>query len=414
MKTNYLFLVILLLGWSTAYTQSGPAASKKGQATSNASKTYNQNVNAGLYLKDIKERYIMVASVYEKYQSKLVNTGKKDPAGNTIFNVEFYKNEELKYILIPDFEDYPLYYYLFGVSKDLMRGKERYLGRGHVLKNTNEPQRIANIFKVFQLTPTSGQSFYNTGPGGGSLEIISSIGQMDKDKSVAWNYFEFRGDYNEVNVNNKNRLRSDWEARWNAAYDWSERMIKKYEGKGYEELLQNININIGVVKSHSSFDSCKVTYKYDQNKKITEINFQFPFLDNKFYDKEQFFAKAVKNKDGYFQVQNKNKELNIGDGLIVIPFEGRLLLCNYDYGLGSYNLSQIISNNYADALETNILHRNKVYSVFGSVEADVLNKPTDFFGEWWKLKHFEQKYIHDKDLLEFSNFLAKYLSVIKK
>ncbi len=374
---------------------------QKFQKVAEECKTYNQNVIANQFLQDEATRIVTHKRQYTEFTSKLIKTGKKDPAGNEILHVALYLKDVLTYYLLPDFEDYPLHYLWYDCSPELVSNPK-----------TGERR---NFCRSTSLIPTSGQSFmYNHD---NNIEITNSKKSMDYDGGVSTCLFAFKkygmaaGEQEQAN-RNVERFKNDWFATWNAADAWNTRMLKKAEEKTYDELIKEFVVGDAFLLRSGLMDSCKVSFKNDAAGKVEEITFQFPFIDNKYYDKEKFYVKAVKNKNGFFEIKNTQPDLAIKDGSVIIPLEGRLFLTYYDYGHKAYTIRQCISTIFYDAMYRSIFAENRIFGI-ANTEEETINESDEEYGVWWKRKYLETSYDSSKDLILFSNFFTKYASTFK-
>lgn len=367
--------------------------------------TYNYNFLANKFLKDgeLKKIYSAYATSKEwkeanKFKSQLIKTGRKDHLGNEIIHVELYNQKnQLAGKIVPDFEEYPMFAKVFFFHNGFVSKK-------NILSSSNTI-----------LLPTSNQCFVVLENGRHDLEILNNVDDKTelKEKLTGQLYCigsnrdapnEQEKQYDKFH---KARIQKDLNNMWSSVWDWCEKILEKYKGKSYDELILETKLSDAYLKN--SKDSCRITYNYDNKGNVNEIIFQFPYLDNKYYDKEQFYVKVKKNSKGLFEIKNNNKNLNLDNGKIIIPFEGRLLICTQNYSndiIGG--VSDVIYSELFDPFSYNLLstvNKNKIYCSY-------LDK-NNGYENWVTLKTFEQSYQHSKDLLISSIFLKKYAKGLK-
>ncbi len=408
---NALIVISMMLNVFSLFGQANVEKAKKtADQIYDENGTYLYSVLAPKKLTNLPSRHIHVYnSNSTEYTSKLVNTGNKDAAGNEIVNIELYdKNSALSAKIIPDCHIYSM----FATRVEFQKPN------GEIKKTKLKINR--EMFFVPNKQETFMQNI------GGSRDIgVSSISYTSKSQTqekVSGQYY--------CSLNNDSwslklgeRFIKDHQKLWEIIWDWSEKTLESVKGKSYDELLKNVKINesyllhktprAGVIVFHGDYDSLKVSYKYNSNGNIEEIIFQFPFIDNKYYDKEQFYVKAIKDPSTkLFRIQNKNKTINISDGSYVIPFENRLLLCPSS---DAYGVNQVITNDLFDGTAYNMLIEKYIFT---QIDFNKLTKTSsslkNVYETFVQMKTFEQAYRVDKDLLVTSCFLSNYLKAMKK
>jgi hypothetical protein len=263
---------------------------------------------------------------------------------------------------------------------------------------------------------------------GGGIEIgVSSISYTSKSQTqekVSGQYYCSLSN-DSWGLKQGEKFIKDHQKLWEIIWDWSEKTLESVKGKSYDELLKNVKINEsflfyktpnsprGPAVFQGDYDSLKISYKYNSNGNIEEIIFQFPFIDNKYYDKEQFYVKATKDPSTkLFRIKNENRNLNISDGSYIIPFENRLLLYSSS---NSYIVSQVITNDLFDGTAYNFLIGNSLFKQIDFIQLTRTSSSLkNVYETFVQMKTFEQAYKHDKDLLLISCFLSNYLKAMKK
>jgi hypothetical protein len=411
-----LFLtIILLISYLISFGQGAniEKAEKSAAMMLKDPGTYCYNILSNKYLTDVPTRnFHFYKSNSIEVQSRLIKTGRKDASGYEILNIEMYDDlGELVGKVVPNSEIFSLYANVFSLVKPS--------------GNTRKTKLAIREYAI--LVPSKNQTFMWEHSISNYELCLSNVQSPSKNyyqEKVTGQYYCSTGNGTEpLDIVLGQQYLKDHQKLWKAIWEWSENKIAAAKEKSYDELIKDIKINECFLFHNSSYgarssgfigayDSLKISYKFDNNGNVNEIIFHLPFIDNKYYDKNQFYAKAVKDpSSNIFKIQNKNNDLNIGDGLYIIPFEGRLLLCSSNKG----GVIQIISGDLFDATACNLLRNNKLFlqKSFSSLNWRSISLEKEY-QTFVQLKTFEQSYKQNKDILIFSNFLESYINAIKK
>lgn len=369
--------------------------------------TYKYSVLSNKFLSDEKMRYLYGYNKVTGFESKLVKTGRKDVQGNEILEIELYQDDRLVGKVLPDFEDCSLFaqfsYYGLNNDKDtvlynklvtLLPIEEELFCRvspGSTEDGSGILAAKASTPKAFyELTNQFKHGFYLNG----YLYVLALPGAGEFTEAVKARWLQDHKDM--------------WEAAWNRSESILANMTKSYDELMKEALPEGSCIlytNSDYRTKHVDNDRLRISYTKDDAGNIQEIKFQFPFKDGKYYDKEQFYAKAVKDQTGKFKVENNNSTIPITHGLYLIPFEGSILFTKLTSG-DSHTYQAVSATEFNSELRNIIGHGH----FFSTDDTDELEKECK---EWVELKTFEMEYDWTKDLLLFGVFFKQYVEKLK-
>ncbi len=428
MKSKIMIIILLSTFVGSTFAQTGSAVvnkinEKKRKDMALNITTANQNSIANKRLTDEKYRFNdMYTNKVNRHNSELVKTGRKDPKGNEIIYVTIKKEDEKAtgFILKPDFEDFPMAYLCFDL---------RYVSIYDPENVTRPGKNLLRHGPLF-LVDTEGATFYTADASDADHRYFvktSALGDQDKDVLEYSLGNTAMLDYTaDVARKQKNYARqfAEFQQMWKAAYAYNDKVMSNVGTKKYDQLMSELKSGDVFLRGSSHYDSLKINYVKDAAGKVTEIQMHFPFIDNKYYDKDKFKIKVTKNAKGIFELNSSNV-IEYANLLILgatraksfafIPFEGSLLIMlNYDDG----SFGQIyyaIVNDITNQVVHNVINSNH-YFVNDLTEYKIFDPGKEPYQKWWMQENLETSYLQQEDEIFFSVFLKKkyFPAIFKK
>jgi hypothetical protein len=374
--------------------------------------TLNQNVIANKRLTNESVRFdSRYAEKPSKWNSETIKTGKKDPNGNEIIHIKFYKDgadKNTDYIILkPDFEDYPLKYTEFILIKDkIIKSHNNQVGGKSVLGY----DYVINDDELSDITSMNDYQF-----------IQRSTKYNEGGRKTRFIYEENAGAYGVLSEEEskkhseivKNRKHKEAINLYDAVEKWSLKHIEKAKTLDYKKEMNAFKDGDAFMIRSEVFDSLKVKFIKSSSGELTEIILHYPFMGGIYADNDKFKIKLTKDAKGYFTTQGGTDYINLRKS-VVIPFEGRLLFCNSlnePYGTDVYS---VLSFDIADNLAYNITIYKQVFSNLTRVGMMLFNdyNKNEVYTNWYLRKNFETTYDRNKDLRYFPTFLSKYITAL--
>lgn len=379
---------------------------------------FNVNYVANQYLKSGKMYDCSSANKYCLYNTKIINTGRKDVEGNEIIHLTLtkgpntksnisFKRENDSFIMVPEFEPYPIRYYL------MLNGKP---GISYYDQGTRNKVNYYSHTAYFlpDIKKTSFVSRIGFGSQGkGIADYFFQSGPRIADKSAAWVY----KNYVPSNEDFKKALIKQWEV----AETVLKQELVKAKSINYDEKILTLDGKkvylservLGKVGKIIGMTECKISVQKNSAGKVTSLTLHFPFRDGKYYDKPKFFIKITKNNKGFFEMK-KEGEMNLNPG-IIIPFMDMFLVCNNNEKSG-YAVNTVISSHKASGMAHNLLRYNKIIPYYNtSLDSDIFYHKSieEHYVEWWKQENLENSYNFRKDIRHMGSYLKDYIKNLK-